>query len=128
MINNLSASQIEQAFGVSGVVLEFLGENPIISAASGNSLEKLNARLKRCWENGSLVSKCSQRQLRLWLLSKGLLSTVESAIKSASQAVQIEWEYAAEFKRNHPAIEAIGAICGLSASQIDTAFEETAEI
>jgi len=127
MIENLTAKDVEQAFGLSEVVLETNAFGARIISAK-EDYQQANLKLQKLWLAGSLVPQCTQRQLRLWLNSKNLLSTVESAISSVSQAVQIEWEYAAEFKRNHPAIEAIGAICGLSAPQIDAAFEEAAEI
>lgn len=127
MIENLTVKDVEDSLGVSKVVLEVSPFGPKILSCEGD-LEKANASLTKRWNNGSLVLKCTQRQLRLWLNSKGLLTTVENAIKGADKATQIEWEFADEFRRNHSSIEAIGAIVGLSKSQIDRAFEEASEI
>jgi hypothetical protein len=127
MIENLTAKTIEEIFGLSNVTLYFDLDGPeIIDASEDFSIA--NISLKKRWNSGSLTLKCSQRQLRLWLNSKGLLSIVENAIKGADKATQIEWEFADEFRRNHSSIEAIGAIVGLSKSQIDQAFEEASEI
>lgn len=127
MIENLTAKDVEQAFGLSEVVLETNAFGARIVSAK-EDFQQANLKLQKLWLAGSLVPQCTQRQLRLWLNSKNLLSTVESAISSASKAVQIEWEFANEFRRDHPAIAAIGAIVGLTESQIDQAFEEASEI
>ena len=127
MIENLTAKDVEELFSLSNVTLQFDLDGPkIISALEDFS--SANLSLRKRWDRGSLVLKCTQRQLRLWLNSKGLLTTVENAIKGADKAAQIEWEFADEFRRNHSSIEAIGAIVGLSKSQIDRAFEEASEI
>lgn len=114
-------------FGLSNVTLQISPSGASIISAN-EDFSSANIRLKKLWEAGSLIPQCTQRQLRLWLNRKNLLATVESAIASASKAVQIEWEFANEFRRDHPAIEAIGAIVGFSKSQIDEAFEEASEI
>lgn len=58
------------------------------------------------------------RQLRLGLLD--YLDQVEQIIaNSDDRALQIEWEYATEFERNHPAIVSIGEAIGLTPEQID---------
>lgn len=127
MIENLTVKDVEDSLGISKVVLEISPLGPKILSCEGD-LEKANASLTKRWNSGSLILKCTQRQLRLWLNSKGLLSNVEDAVTSADSVTKIEWEFADEFRRNHSSIEAIGAIVGLSKSQIDQAFEEASEI
>ena len=70
----------------------------------------------------------SIRQARLALLAAGLLDDVEAAIKSAGHAAEIEWEYAADVRRDHPMIATIQQAQGLSDAQVDTLFTEAARL
>ena len=79
------------------------------------------------------VRVVSMRQARLALLQAGLLSQVEAAIAAIEdagqrQAVQIEWEYAAEVNREHPWVQTLGAALGLSAEDLDALFEQAATL
>ena len=67
------------------------------------------------------------RQARLALLQAGLLSQIEAAIAGIEeagqrQAVQIEWEYAAEANREHPWVQALATALGLTEAQLDDLF------
>jgi hypothetical protein len=76
----------------------------------------------------------SARQIRLWLIKNGIsLSTVTDAIatienEELKESTLVEWEYAPYVERNHPLIETIGAILGLSSEQIDNAFIEAFQL
>lgn len=74
----------------------------------------------------------TMRQARIALSRAGLLSKAEAAIAQmagqAGEEARIEWEYAAELKRNHPLIAALGQALGLSAEAIDDLFREAATI
>ncbi|WP_062223068.1 hypothetical protein [Aureimonas sp. D3] len=74
----------------------------------------------------------TMRQARIALSRSGLLSKAEAAIAQmagqAGEEARIEWEYAAELKRNHPLIAALGQALGLSAEAIDDLFREAATI
>ena len=79
------------------------------------------------------VRVVSMRQARLALLQAGLLSQVEAAIAAIEdaglrQAVQIEWEYAAEVNRTHPWVQTLWAALGLSAEDLDALFEQAATL
>ena len=69
----------------------------------------------------------TMRQARLALLQAGLLSQVEAAIAAIEdpvqrQAVQIEWEYAAEINREHPWVQGLATALGLNETQLDDLF------
>lgn len=69
----------------------------------------------------------TMRQARLALLQAGLLSQVEAAIAAMEdpvqrQAVQIEWEYAAEINREHPWVQGLATALGLNETQLDDLF------
>ena len=70
----------------------------------------------------------SMRQARLALLAAGLLDDVEAALKASGQAAEIEWEYAADVRRDHPLIAAMQQAQGLSDAQVDTLFTEAARL
>jgi hypothetical protein len=62
------------------------------------------------------------RQARIALLAAGHLDAVEAAIAAAPRAVQIDWEYAIEIRRDNPVIAAMAATIGLTEAQIDALF------
>ncbi|WP_062220471.1 hypothetical protein [Aureimonas sp. D3] len=74
----------------------------------------------------------TMRQARIALSRAWLLSKAEAAIAQmagqAGEEARIEWEYAAELKRDHPLIAALGQALGLSAEAIDDLFREAATI
>ena len=68
------------------------------------------------------------RQVRLLLLSQGLLANVEAMIASQDEATKITWQYASEFKRDDPLLNSLAANLGLSSEQIDGFFIAAAAI
>lgn len=68
----------------------------------------------------------SAAQGRLALLDAGLLATVKAAVDQADEATQIWFEYATEWRRDHPILLALGAQVGLSGSAIDDLFRAAA--
>ncbi|MDB5414121.1 MAG: hypothetical protein JWR10_2456 [Rubritepida sp.] len=73
------------------------------------------------------------RQLRLWLLSRGITGAmVETALAQVPEGqrerAQIEWEYATEYLRSHPLIDQVGAAFDLAAPDIDEAWPEAAAL
>lgn len=72
-------------------------------------------------------TRVTMRQGRLALLAVGLLDTVEGAINGIAdpverRATQIDWEYAAEIRRDSPLIASLGPALGLTGAQIDELF------
>ena len=64
----------------------------------------------------------SMRQARLALLQSNLLTTVETAIASGTQADQITWEYATEVNRSDALVKNLSAALGLSETDLDNLF------
>lgn len=73
----------------------------------------------------------TKRQLRLELLSRGLLAQVVPAIQAAldgdaETAALIEWEDASVFERAHPLVTIIGQILNQSPAQMDAIWRAAA--
>jgi len=81
---------------------------------------------------GPTPATVSARQIRLWLLGKGVsMSAVDAAIDALPdaverEAVQVEWEYAPYVERSHPMLVPLAAALGLTEQQVDQAFVEAA--
>lgn len=76
------------------------------------------------------IRPVSMRQARLALLAAGKLADVDTALNAMpspqKEAARIEWEYAAEVRRDAPLIAALGGALGLSEDQIDALFAAAA--
>lgn len=70
----------------------------------------------------------SAAQGRLALLDAGLLGTVKTAVDQADEATQIWFEYATEWRRDHPILAALAAQLELSSSEIDDLFRAAASL
>ncbi len=74
----------------------------------------------------------TMRQARLALLSAGLLDQVEGAIgalpEPARSTARIEWEYAADMKRDHALIASLAVGLGLSEEQVDGLFRTAVDL
>lgn len=69
----------------------------------------------------------TNRQAKLVLLNAGMLDDAEAAIagildEALRRAVQIEWEYSGEFRRDWPALVEVTTAMGLTAEQVDALF------
>lgn len=62
------------------------------------------------------------RQVKLALLAAGLLDIVDAAVAASDRAIQIEWEYASEVRRDWPTITSIATAVGLTDEQVDNLF------
>lgn len=78
----------------------------------------------------SVPASVSARQIRLWLLQKGIgLDVVDAAIDDIDDTVQremirVEWEWAPYIERSHPMLIPLAAALGLTEEQVDQAFHE----
>lgn len=70
----------------------------------------------------AIPQSVTMRQARLALHAAGLLPTVVAAVANASEAVKIEWEFAATVERTWPTLIALQAALGLTDAQIDALF------
>lgn len=93
--------------------LEWLDEQQVAP-----SQEEIDAQLAKL----RVPETVTPRQARIALLSAGLLDKAQAAVDAAGGATKITWEYATEFSRVEPLIDAIGQQLGLSDEQIDALF------
>jgi len=76
----------------------------------------------------------SARQIRLWLLRRGIsLAAVDAAIDAIQDqlqrdSVRVEWDYAPYVERSHPMLVPLAAALGRTEQQVDQAFVEAAGI
>lgn len=90
----------------------------------------------RTWTPVTIVSPetISARQIRLWLIDNNIsLSSVENAIngivdEKLREKTLVEWEYAPYVERNHPLLNTLGEVLGLSSEQIDAAFVAASQL
>lgn len=74
------------------------------------------------------------RQLRLGLIGAGItLASVEAAIGAISDDTEravatVEWQYASQYRRDHPLIAQIGSVLGLQPEMIDNLWMEAAQL
>lgn len=62
------------------------------------------------------------RQVRLLLLSQGLLSQVEAMIAQRDDATKITWEFATEFRRDNQLLLDLATQLNLTPEQVDQFF------
>lgn len=79
------------------------------------------------------VLTADMRQVRLKLLSEPAgegtrLDVVEGFVATQPPAVQIEWQYARELRRDHPLVAVMGLSFGLDAAALDAWFIEARAI
>lgn len=70
---------------------------------------------------------CSPAQMRLSLLSAGLLDQVQG-IADSDPAASIVWEYATRIERLSPLVDALGGPNGFSPEQIDDIFRAAMQV
>jgi hypothetical protein len=74
----------------------------------------------------------SARQIRLWLLGRGVsMAAVDAAIDAIPDqierdSVRVDWEYAPYVERAHPMLVPLAAALGLDEAAVDAAFREAA--
>lgn len=64
---------------------------------------------------------------RVVLQAAGKLDAVNTAVASASQDVQLYWEYSTEIHRIHPYVELLRQAVGLSSEEADALFTQAAQ-
>ena len=107
----------EQQWEVVPRFVEYADEEGVVHTVAEQEAAAIEADRK-----SKVPTTISIRQAKLALLQAGLLDDVEAAIAQADRAIQIEWEYAIEFKRDWPALLALQPILGLTDRQIDDLF------
>lgn len=89
--------------------------------------EEIAAREARLASMRKIVP-VTPRQVRLLLLSQGLLSQVTAMIEQQDEATRIAWEYASEFRRDDPLLLTLAQNLNLSDQQLDEFFLAAAEL
>ena len=80
------------------------------------------ARLAAMRAPASVPFSITPRQCRIILSQQGLLSTVEAEIAGMDEPTRITWEYALEFRRDDPLLNALAVNLGLTSEQVDQFF------
>lgn len=74
----------------------------------------------------------TMRQARLALSRAGVLKAAEDAIAAmpgqSGEEARIEWDYAAELRRDHPLVTGLGDTLGLDAGAVDDLFRSAASL
>jgi hypothetical protein len=102
-----------------------------LSAVSGDQ--------SRLWVDGTVIrlmpsstpavpSEITPAQAKIALSRAGKLSAVEAAIAAAGGETAIWWREALSFRRDHPAISAMGAAAGMTSSDVDALFVVASKI
>lgn len=115
IINRIVADKLPE--GMTGV-LE--GETPM--GIGGTYINSVYTPPPQPEIEPSVPIAVSAAQGRLALLNAGLLDQVKAAVAQADEATNIWFEYATEWRRDHPILNALGAQLGLSSEQIDDLF------
>lgn len=76
----------------------------------------------------AVPASVTPRQVRLLLLSQGLLSQVTELIAQQDEATKIAWEYASEFRRDDPLLLSLAISLNLTSQQLDDFFIAAASL
>ena len=68
------------------------------------------------------------RQVRLALLAEGLLDAVDAYVASQPRAVQLEWEYASEIRRDNALLSTAATALGMTSEQLQALFTQAATL
>lgn len=99
-------------------------------------IEEDGVTITRVWLNNPIIipTNISARQIRLWMVGNNIsLTSINNAINSIEDSILrektlVEWEFAPYIERNHPMVDTLGQILGLSSQQIDVAFIEASSL
>ena len=99
-------------------------------------LDKPYVDVVRVWVDMPVIipETVSARQIRLWLIENNIsLSSVETAINGIvddklREKTLVEWEYAPYVERNHPLLETLASVLGLTNEQIDAGFIQASKL
>lgn len=108
----------EQQWEVVPRFVEYTDEEGIVHTVAEQEAAAIEADRK-----SKVPQVVTIRQARLALLQAGLLDDIDAAIAaSTDRALQIDWEFATQFKRDWPALIAMQPILGLTDKQVDDLF------
>lgn len=110
---------------------DFLVETPAPQQDGYYAVEVAPVNNVQTWELRQKVIEVPRtltpRQLRLQLLTLGLLDDVE-ALATSDRAMSIWFEYSLDFQRSHEMIEAMGTQLGMTTADMDNFFIEASKL
>lgn len=68
------------------------------------------------------IATVTRLQARAALYQAGLIDGVIAHVSGADYFTKLAWDYAQEFHRDSPLVESIGALSGITPSQLDDLF------
>lgn len=74
------------------------------------------------------ASGITPRQARLALLGAGLLDAVDAYVATQPRAVQLEWEYASEIRRDNALLSTAATALGMTSEQLQALFTQAATL
>lgn len=126
----MTASQIEDIFSLTGVIIMSDDEGNINIVADTHISDDLHAKILATIAGP--VTVISPRQMRRYLLKIGKLSDILSILDTLpgeeGEIARIEWEYSTEIHRDNPLTIIIGTMIGIDSSALDAAFAEAATL
>ena len=127
LVANVIVADASQDTAPEGFSLVQIADGAIVNIGDAYDGENFLAALREP-DPVSIPQVVSPRQVRLLLLSQGLLSQVEAMIAQQDEATKITWQYAEEFRRDNPLLNGLAANLGLSNEQIDQFFIQAAAL
>ena len=118
---NWTATQLETAFGMTGITLE----NGVITAGTGLDLATANARLQLCLAANKLPPDAEAYQVRAWMIRNGLdLDSIPALITAtypegpARKEALMRWEKAVRIPKDHPLVAVVSAGLGVTVDSV----------
>jgi hypothetical protein len=121
---NLTAQQLETAFGMTGITLE----DGVITEGTGLDLSTANARLQLCLAANKLPPDAEAYQVRAWMIRSGISpdsipTMIAAAVPEGPQRDEalMRWEFAVRVPKDHPLVAVVAG--GLKVS-VDSVWWE----
>ena len=125
--NNITVAEYELLdVDIASIPADYMGRHYTYNDGVWTATET-KARYDYEQYKSSIPARVTMRQARLALLQAGLLDDIELAINNLEEptlkrAVQIEWEYAQDIRRDWQALIMITEAMGMTEEQLDELF------
>ncbi|MFV0481353.1 MAG: hypothetical protein ACK5LP_05155 [Campylobacteraceae bacterium] len=106
---------------------EWLYKNNHITQEQYETLYKKEEEQKEAEYRASIPTELTAYQARAALLEFELLDDIEAAMPSMDRKIQLAWEYAQTFKREHEFIQSLITQFGINEEQLDQLFIQGAK-
>lgn len=112
---------------------------PNTPAGMASAMASVSGEQSRLWVDGPVIrilpapvsaapTEITPAQAKIALSRAGKLAAVEAAVTAAGGETRIWWNGALSFRRDHPAITAMGTAVGLSSADLDNLFTAAVSI